>query len=111
MANFLKYQDKIYRVGDTISVEYKIKEGEKERLQPFKGILIKVRGNTPETKTFTVRKISKSGIGVERIFPYISPYINKISLIKKSTYRKAKLYFLQGLSDKKLRAKLYKSKS
>lgn len=108
MANQLVYKDKKFNIGDTISLHYKIKEGDKERIQIFKGILIKVKGNTPETKTFTIRKISKSGIGVERIIPLSSPYIADIVLIKKTSYKKSKAYFIRGLSDKDLRKKLYK---
>lgn len=108
MANQLVYKDKKFNIGDTVSLHYKIKEGDKERIQVFKGILIKVKGNTPETKTFTIRKISKSGIGVERIIPLSSPYIADIVLIKKTSYKKSKAYFIRGLSDKDLRKKLYR---
>lgn len=107
MANQLIYKNKKFNIGDTISLHYKIKEGDKERIQIFKGILIKVRGNSPETKTFTIRKISKSGIGVERIIPLSSPYIEDILLIKKTSYKRSKAYFIRNLSDKNLRKKLY----
>jgi len=110
MANLLTFKDKQFNIGDTISVHYKLKEGDKERIQIFKGILIKVRGSSPETKMFTVRKISKSGIGVERIFPLLSPNVADVVLIKKSSYKKAKAYFIRGLSDRDLRNKLYRSK-
>lgn len=111
MANQLIYKDKKFNIGDTISLHYKIKEGDKERIQIFKGILIKIKGNTTETKTFTIRKISKSGIGVERVIPLSSPYIADIVLIKKTSYKKAKAYFIRELSDKDLRKKLYKEKT
>lgn len=111
MANTLTFKDKKFQIGDTISVHYKIKEGDKERIQIFKGFLIKVKGNSEETKTFTVRKISKSGIGVERIIPVNSQYIADIVLIKKSTYKKAKAYFIRNLSDRELKRKLYKEKN
>lgn len=107
MANQLIYKNKKFNIGDTISLHYKIKEGDKERIQIVKGILIKVRGNSPETKTFTIRKISKSGIGVERIIPLSSPYIEDILLIKKTSYKRSKAYFIRNLSDKNLRKKLY----
>jgi large subunit ribosomal protein L19 len=110
MANLLTFKDKQFNIGDTISVHYKLKEGDKERIQIFKGILIKVRGSSPETKMFTVRKISKSGVGVERIFPLLSPNVADVVLIKKSSYKKAKAYFIRGLSDRDLRNKLYRSK-
>lgn len=111
MANQLIYKDKKFNIGDTISLHYKIKEGNKERVQIFKGILIKIRGNNNLEKTFTIRKISKSGIGVERIIPLSSPNIDDIILIKKSSYKKAKAYFIRNLSDKNLRKKLYKEKT
>lgn len=111
MANSFNYKDNTYKVGDTIDIGYKIKEGEKERIQSFKGILLKIKGNTPVNKMITVRKMSNSGIGVERIIPLFSPYISSVSLIKKSNYQKAKLYFLRGLSNQELRSKLYKVKT
>lgn len=111
MANSLTYKDKKIRVGDTISIHYKIKEGDKERIQIFKGILIKVKGSSPETRMFTVRRITKEGYGIERIIPLSSPNIANIVLLKKSTYTKAKAYFLKNLSEQKLRAKLYQTKN
>ncbi len=111
MANFISYKNNSFRVGDTITVDYRLKEGEKQRVQPFKGILIKIRGSSINDKMITVRKISRAGIGVERIFPLASPNIKDISLFKKTTYkRKAKLYFVRALSDSELRNKLYKRK-
>ncbi|MGB9883191.1 MAG: 50S ribosomal protein L19 [Microgenomates group bacterium] len=111
MANSIKYKDKVLKIGDTITINYKIKEGDKERIQAFSGILIKIKGNSDQTRMITVRKISKSGIGVERIIPLLSPYIESIKLVKKSSYEKAKAYFIRNLSDKQLRAKLYKTKT
>lgn len=111
MANSFTYREKLYKVGDTIDIDYKIKEGEKERIQSFKGILLKIKGNTADNKMVTVRKISNSGIGVERIIPISSPYISNVSLVKRSTYQKAKLYFLRNLSDQELRTKLYHVKT
>ncbi len=110
MANFFKYNSKIFHIGDTISLTYKLKEGDKERKQIFKGILIKLRGNTSQTKTITIRKISKSGIGVEKIVPLSSPAIAGINLIKKSDSRKAKILYIRDLSDKQLIQKLYRKK-
>lgn len=111
MANSLTYKGAQLQVGDTIVVDYKIKEADgKERIQPFKGILTAIKGSTPETKMCTVRKMSKSGVGIERIFPVQSPFVADITLDKKSTYQKAKLYFLENLSDQQLRQKLYKQK-
>ncbi len=110
MANYFKYQDKSFHIGDTISVSYKLKEGEKERKQIFKGVLLKLRGNTPQTKSITVRKVSRSGIGIERIIPLVSPFLSAIKLIKKGSNRKAKLYYIRNLSDQQLTQKLYRKK-
>ena len=110
MANSFQYKDKTFAVGDTVSISYKIKEGDKERQQLYTGIIIRVKGNTPETKMITVRKISKSGIGLERIIPLNSPYIASMKLDRKSKYQKAKLYFIRGLSESELRSKLYREK-
>lgn len=111
MANILNYQSANLQVGDTVTVDYRIKESDnKERIQQFKGILIAIKGESKDTKMVTVRKMSKSGVGVERIFPVHSPYVANITLDKKSTYSKAKLYFLEGLSDQSVRQKLYKQK-
>ncbi len=111
MANSFTYSDGTYKVGDMIDIDYKIKEGDKERLQSFKGILLKIKGDSSDTRMITVRKMSNSGIGIERIIPLKSPYIAKISLVRKSSYQKAKLYFLRNLSDQELRTKLYQVKT
>lgn len=111
MANSLIFKEIQLQVGDTVAVDYRIKESDnKERIQQFKGILIAIKGTSKATKMITVRKISKMGIGVERIFPVESPFVSAITLVKKSTYSKAKLYFLENLSDQNLRQKLYKQK-
>jgi len=92
-----------FRIGDTVRVSMRIKEGDKERVQAFEGIVIARRGsNTRET--FTVRKISY-GIGVEKIFPIHSPLINKIEVIKRGHVRKAKLYYLRGKKGKAAKIK------
>jgi large subunit ribosomal protein L19 len=109
MANCFKYKKEVLSIGDTITFTYKIKEGDKERLQAFKGILIKIRGEG-EKKMITVRKMTRSGIGVERIIPIDSPNLIDIRLDKKSNYRKSKLYFIRNLSDTQLRSKLYQQK-
>lgn len=111
MANNIQYKDTKISVGDTIAVDYKIKEAEnKIRIQQFAGILIKIKGSSDSTRMITVRKISKSGVGVERIFPLSSPSINDISVTKKSAYPKARAYFIRDLSQKITRQKLYKAK-
>ena len=89
--------------GDTITVHYNIKEGDKERTQLFKGVVIQRKGNKG-TETFTVRKMS-SGIGVERVFPFASPAIEKIELNKEGSVRRARIFYLRGLTGKKARIK------
>jgi len=90
-----------FRVGDTLRLQVKVVEGEKERIQSFEGIVIKMnRGGN--RATFTVRKISY-GIGVERIFPLHSPRIEKIQVLTRGKVRRAKLYYLRELSGKAAR--------
>ncbi len=107
MANMISYNDKNFAVGDTIAISYKIKEGNKFRIQEFKGILMKVKGADDANRMITVRKVSKDGIGIERIIPLSSPFIADIKLEKKSNYQKSKLYFVRDLSDSQIRRKLY----
>ena len=85
--------------GDTITVYYEIKEGNKKRVQFFKGVVLQRRGNS-STETFTIRKMSGS-IGVERIFPINSPSIKKIELNKKGKVRRARIFYFRGLTGKK----------
>ena len=89
-----------FRSGDTVRVHVKIKEGDKERIQAFEGVVIK-RDNGPQA-SFTVRKIS-FGQGVERIFPIHSKVIDKVDLMRSSKVRRAKLYYLRGLKGKAAR--------
>lgn len=89
--------------GDTVKVHVKIKEGEKERIQTFQGIVISMKGGSA-TETFTVRKVSY-GVGVERIFPLHSPAINEIEVITKGRVRRAKIYYLRNLRGKAARIK------
>lgn len=83
----------LFKSGDIITVFFEIKEGEKKRIQSFKGVVIKIQGKGL-TKTFTVRKIT-GGIGVERIFPINQPNLKDIKINKKGKYRKARIYFLR----------------
>ena len=92
-----------FRTGDHIKVYVSIVEGDKERVQPFEGDVISVRGNGLN-RSFTVRKIA-SGVGVERIFRFDSPKISKIEILKKGNVRRAKLYYLRNLSGKAARIK------
>lgn len=106
MANQAKIKETLIGVGDLVSVDYRIIETEKtsgikkreqkeeikERIQPFEGIVISINSNS---KSFTVRKIGAMKIGIERIFPFESPWIIKIKVIKKGDVRRAKLYYLR----------------
>ncbi len=89
--------------GDTITVYYKIKEGNKERTQHFKGVVLQRRGSGT-TETFTIRKMS-GGIGVERIFPINSPILEKIEINKIGKVRRARIFYLRELTGKKARIK------
>jgi large subunit ribosomal protein L19 len=88
-----------FKAGDTITVSYKIKEGDKERVQQFTGVVLQRKG-IGNVKTFTVRKIS-NGVGVERIFPLNSPFIESITVDKRGQVRRAKLFYLRGAIGKK----------
>ena len=92
-----------FRPGDTLRVNVRVKEGDKERLQAFEGVCIARRGSGV-SETFTVRKIS-SGIGVERIFPVHSPMLADITVVRRGRVRRAKLYYLRNLTGKATRIK------
>ena len=93
-----------FGAGDTVNVHYKIKEGEKERIQQFQGTVLQIRNVNSNGETFTVRKVS-SGIAVERIFPMLSPNIDKIELVRKGKVRRARLFYLRGRKGKAARIK------
>ncbi|MGB3949268.1 MAG: 50S ribosomal protein L19 [Bacteroidia bacterium] len=110
MSNLLKYaQEQLaakashpsFKAGDTVTVHYKIKEGEKERVQQYQGVVIQRKG-AGTTETFTVRKMSNS-VGVERIFPVHSPFIDKVEVNKVGVVRRARLFYLRGLTGKAAR--------
>ncbi|MGM9775813.1 MAG: 50S ribosomal protein L19 [Candidatus Coprenecus sp.] len=92
-----------FKAGDTVTVTYRIKEENKERLQKFRGVVIQRKGQGT-TQTFTVRKIS-NGVGVERIFPLYSPFISEIELNKSGKVRRARIFYLRELTGKKARIK------
>ncbi len=98
-----------FRAGDTLRVNVRVREGEKERLQAFEGVCIARRGSGV-SGTFTVRKIS-SGVGVERIFPLHSPMIGDITVVRRGQVRRAKLYYLRHLTGKATRIREKKVKS
>ena len=93
----------VFKAGDTITVHYKIREGNKERIQNFQGVVLQ-RSGSGTTETFTVRKIS-GNIGVERIFPVSSPFIEKIDVNKRGVVRRARIFYLRKLQGKKARIK------
>jgi large subunit ribosomal protein L19 len=90
------------RAGDTVRVHTKIKEGDKERIQVFEGVVLAYRKGTPGSSTFTVRKVSY-GVGVERIFPVHSPRIDRIEVLGHGQVRRARLYYLRALQGKAAR--------
>ena len=92
-----------FAAGDTITVYYKIKEGNKERTQHFQGVVLQ-RRNSGANETFTIRKIS-GGVGVERIFPLASPFIEKIEVNKKGKVRRARIFYLRERTGKSARIK------
>ena len=92
-----------FKAGDTVTVSYRIVEGSKERIQQFQGVVLQIVGSGV-TRTFTVRKIS-SGIGVERIFPFASPFISDIVVNKRGVVRRARIVYLRNLTGKKARVK------
>ncbi|MEJ5256733.1 MAG: 50S ribosomal protein L19 [Fervidobacterium sp.] len=88
-----------FRPGDTVRVHVRVREGDKERIQAYEGIVIAIRGSGV-SKTFTVRRVAAGGIGVERIFPLYAPTIEKVEVIKKGRVRRAKLYYLRNVKGK-----------
>ena len=110
MSNLIKFVEEQFatkathpkfKAGDTVTVHYKIKEGEKERVQQYQGVVIQRKG-AGATETFTVRKMSNS-VGVERVFPVCSPYIDKVEINKVGVVRRARVFYLRGLTGKAAR--------
>ena len=97
-----------FRPGDTVRVNVRVREGEKERLQAFEGVCIARRGSGV-SETFTVRKIS-NGVGVERIFPVHSPMLAEINVVRRGRVRRAKLYYLRNLTGKATRIRERKTR-
>jgi large subunit ribosomal protein L19 len=93
-----------FKAGDTINVHVKISEGNKERIQQFQGVVLYRRGKGTNGESFSVRKVS-NGVGVERIFPVVSPSIDKIEFVKAGKVRRSKLYFMRGRQGKSARIK------
>lgn len=93
-----------FKAGDTINVHVRITEGNKERIQQFQGAVIQRRNPNSNGETFTVRKVS-NGIGIERIFPFLSPNIEKIEVVRKGRVRRARLFYLRGRQGKAAKIK------
>lgn len=93
-----------FKPGDTINVHVKISEGNKERIQQFQGVVLYRRGSGTNGESFSVRKVS-NGVGVERIFPLLSPSIDKIEMVRAGKVRRAKLYYMNGRQGKSARIK------
>jgi large subunit ribosomal protein L19 len=114
MSELIKFVEKEYqqartnlpsfKAGDTINVHVKIREGNKERIQQFQGTVIQRKNTGTNGETFTVRKVS-NGVGVERIFPLLSPNLDKIELVRRGRVRRARLYYLRGRQGKAARIK------
>ena len=100
-AEFVRTDIPYFKAGDTINVYFKIREGDKERIQMFSGVVIQRRGHKPN-EMVTVRKIS-GGVGVERIFPFNSPLIERIEVTKRGFVRRARIYYLRNLRGKAAR--------
>ncbi len=98
----LKADAPSFRIGDSVRVHVKIKEGDKERVQVFAGTVIARDGGKAATSTFTVRRVS-FGVGVEKVFPVHSPYVEKVEVERSAKIRRAKLYYLRNLTGKKAR--------
>jgi large subunit ribosomal protein L19 len=92
-----------FKAGDTVSVAVRVKEGEKERIQLFKGVVLKLQG-TGASRSFTVRKIS-GGVGVERTFPFYSPIVDKIEVVSYGRVRQGRIYYLRDLKGKAAKIK------
>ena len=91
-----------FKAGDTINVHVKISEGNKERIQQFQGVVLYRRGKGTNGESFSVRKVS-NGVGVERIFPFLSPSVDKIEVLKVGKVRRAKLFYMKGRQGKSAR--------
>lgn len=107
--NFVEKRDfPTFKAGDTVTVSYRIVEGSKERIQQFQGVVLQITGSGVN-RSFTVRKIS-GGVGVERIFPFVSPFISDIVVNKRGVVRRARIFYLRELTGKKARIKERRNK-
>ena len=99
----MKQDAPVIRVGDTVKVHVKIREGERERIQVFEGTIIAKKGSGV-SETFTVRRVSY-GVGIERVFPINSPFVEKVTVVRKGKVRRAKLFYLRGRTGKAAKVK------
>src|SRR3989344_970411 len=102
MANHIIVKDVDCKIGDTIKISYSFKEGDKFKKQIFQGILLAIKGEG-NNRMITVRKLSHDNLGIERIFPVISPFIESVTVVKHGVVRRSKLYFIRKLSESELR--------
>jgi len=91
--------------GDTVRVNFRIREGDRERVQPFQGVVIRRQNGKGPAANFTVRRIASGGVGIERIFPLYSPLIESLEVTRQGSVRRAKLYYLRGLQGRAARIK------
>lgn len=107
LKNIKKTDHPAFKAGDTVSVSVRVREGEKERIQLFKGVVLKIQG-AGASRSFTVRKIS-AGVGVERTFPFASPIVDKVEILSVGKVRQGRIYFIRGLKGKaaKLESEIY----
>lgn len=107
MANTLTVKDVAFSVGDTIRLHYSLHDKDKKKNQIFEGIVLDIKGRE-DNKMFTVRKVTKSNIGVERIYPVISPFIEKIEVVKKGSTKLSNVEYIRTRSRKEIKDKLYR---
>jgi len=106
MARYVTIKDTEVTAGDTIKIHYAIQDKDKKKNQIFEGIVLAIKGRG-NNKMFTVRKVTRSNIGVERIFPVISPFIEKVEIVKKATSTRANIQYIRDRSRKEIKEKLY----
>ena len=106
MANSFSIKETVVNIGDTVAVNYTFNEGGKEKKQAFEGVVVAVRGRG-DNKMFTVRKMTRSKIGVERIIPVISPFVESVKITKKGSVRRAKVSFIRKKSEREIRERVF----
>lgn len=107
MANSVVFHETEVRVGDTIKISYAINDKDKRKSQLFEGIVLAIKGRE-SNKMITVRKMTRSGIGVERIFPIISPFVEKVEVVRATDNRKSSVTFIRTRSKREIQDKLYR---